>query len=48
MMFVEEWKSFDGMCCRMFNSRACYMAGAFGCLCTRLRFTECLDFHEWV
>ena len=27
MMFVDEWKSFDGMCCRMFNSRACYMAG---------------------
>ena len=28
---------FYSMCCRMLDSRACSMAGAFGCLAARLR-----------
>ena len=32
-----EIRRISGMCCRMLISRACSMAGAFGCLAARLR-----------
>ena len=32
-----EIRQINSMCCRMQYSRACFMAGAFGCLAARLR-----------
>ena len=36
-MFRTEIRTAGGWCCRMRVSRACSMAGAFGCLAARLR-----------
>ena len=36
-MFRTEIRTAGGWCCRMQVSRACSMAGAFGCLAARLR-----------
>lgn len=36
-MAGTEIRNASSMCCRMLDSRACSMAGAFGCLAARLR-----------